>query len=141
MSILPRIFSSISKSLNIQNVTNSIFSKATGIAGVFVPERTKYTDWRMLRDANRRKVVKQYAPLRLQINSLRYNTILPQEIRDIASKEIHALPRASNLSMCHGRCVLTSRARGRWAKFRMSRIVWRHFADYNLISGAERAMW
>ena len=35
----------------------------------------------MVRDVKRRKVVKQYAKLRLQINALRYNTILPVQLR------------------------------------------------------------
>lgn len=51
------------------------------------------------------------------------------------------MPLNSCIARIHARCVLTSRARGRWRKFRMSRIIWRHLADYNQISGVERAMW
>ncbi|PRD19825.1 UNVERIFIED_CONTAM: 28S ribosomal protein S14 [Trichonephila clavipes] len=106
-----------------------------------VPIRSKYTDWRMLRDVKRRKVVKEYAKLRLQINAVRYNTLLPKEIKEIAQKEIEALPTDSCTTKLHKRCILTSRPRGRYRKFRMSRIIWRHLADYNQISGVERAMW
>ncbi|XP_035231602.1 28S ribosomal protein S14, mitochondrial-like [Stegodyphus dumicola] len=95
----------------------------------------------MLRDVKRRKVVKEYAKLRLQLNSLRYNTVLPKKLQEVAQKEIAALPTDSCHTKLHARCVLTSRPRGRWKKFRMSRIIWRHLADYNQISGAERAMW
>ncbi|GFR11793.1 28S ribosomal protein S14, mitochondrial, partial [Trichonephila clavata] len=48
--------------------------------------RSKYTDWRMLRDVKRRKVVKEYAKLRLQINAVRYNTLLPKEIQRLWMK-------------------------------------------------------
>ncbi|KAG8189272.1 hypothetical protein JTE90_019032 [Oedothorax gibbosus] len=108
-----------------------------------VPQRNKnyYTDWRMIRDVKRRKVVKEYAKLRLQINCIRKNTLLPQEVKDIAQKEIEALPTDSCHTKLHWRCILTSRARGRFKKFRMQRIIWRHFADYNQVSGVERAMW
>nr|CAH7724715.1 unnamed protein product [Callosobruchus chinensis] len=51
----------------------------------------------MIRDVKRRKIVTEYAPTRLRINSLRKNDILPVELRDIASKEIEELPRDSAL--------------------------------------------
>ncbi|XP_015911028.1 small ribosomal subunit protein uS14m [Parasteatoda tepidariorum] len=115
----------------------------TPVSSQIVAKRSKlyYTDWRMLRDVKRRKVVKEYAKLRLQINSIRYNTVLPDQIKEIAQKEIEALPTDSCFTKLHPRCVLTSRARGRWREFRMSRIIWRHLADYNQLSGVERAMW
>lgn len=132
---------------NIFNaLKSSVFSVPTVLAEKsvtvsMVPCRTKYIDNRMIRDVKRRKVVKEYAKLRLQLNALRYNTILPKKLQEEADKEISALPLNSWLPRIHARCVLTSRARGRWRRFRMSRIIWRHLADYNQISGAERAMW
>ncbi|CAL1266520.1 unnamed protein product [Larinioides sclopetarius] len=112
-----------------------------GAQSNLIPCRTKYTDWRMIRDVKRRKVVKEYAKLRLQINAVRLNTLMPAEIKEIAQKEIEALPTDSCTTKLHKRCILTSRPRGRYRKFRMSRIIWRHLADYNQISGVERAMW
>lgn len=43
--------------------------------------RTRYVDARMRRDAKRRAIVKDYAPLRLRVNAMRKNNILPQEIQ------------------------------------------------------------
>ena len=43
--------------------------------------RTRYVDWRMIRDVKRRRMVKEYAPMRIRVNSLRKNTVLPAEIR------------------------------------------------------------
>ncbi|KAK8756974.1 hypothetical protein V5799_000326 [Amblyomma americanum] len=53
---------------------------ATPLGGL-LPCRNKYTDWRMARDAKRRRVVKEYARLRLNINSLRKNDILPKSLQ------------------------------------------------------------
>ncbi|XP_023211333.1 28S ribosomal protein S14, mitochondrial-like [Centruroides sculpturatus] len=110
---------------------------------IVTPNRSTghYTDWRMLRDVKRRKMVKDNAKLRLQINALRKNDILPRQIRDIADAEIAALPLDTAPVRLHGRCVITSRARGKLTRWRMSRIVWRHLADYNYLSGVQRSIW
>jgi len=46
-----------------------------------VQVRNRYVNWKMLRDAQRRQLVKQHAVARLRVNALRRNTILPQEIQ------------------------------------------------------------
>jgi hypothetical protein len=43
--------------------------------------RNKYADWRMLKDAKRRRTLKEFGAERIRINSLRKNDILPQELR------------------------------------------------------------
>ncbi|XP_055387673.1 28S ribosomal protein S14, mitochondrial isoform X2 [Condylostylus longicornis] len=103
--------------------------------------RTKYADWRMIKDVKKRKCVIQHAKDRLRINSLRKNDILPVELRELADKEIAAMPRDSSLVRVRERCALTSRPRGIVHRFRLSRIVWRHLADYNKLSGVQRAKW
>jgi small subunit ribosomal protein S14 len=95
----------------------------------------------MIRDVKRRRCVAANAVDRLRVNSLRKNDILPQEIREIADVEIAAFPRDSSLVRVRERCALTSRARGNVFRWRVSRIVWRHLADYNKLSGVQRAMW
>lgn len=95
----------------------------------------------MIRDVKRRKVVTEYAPLRLRINSLRKNDILPQELREIATSEIQALPVDSCLLRLTTRCVITSKPRGTVYRWRLSRIVFRDLADYNKLAGVQRAMW
>ena len=95
----------------------------------------------MIKDVKKRKCVAEYSKERMRINSLRKNTILPIELREIATTEINALPRDSNLVRVRGRCALTSRPRGVVHRWRLSRIVWRHLADYNKLSGVQRAMW
>ncbi|CAI9611546.1 unnamed protein product [Staurois parvus] len=103
--------------------------------------RSNHVDWRMWRDVKRRNVMYEYADERLRINALRKNQILPKDLQDIADKEIATLPRDSCPVRIRNRCVFTSRARGVKRRWRMSRIVFRHFADHNMISGVQRAMW
>ncbi|XP_034649882.1 28S ribosomal protein S14, mitochondrial [Drosophila subobscura] len=103
--------------------------------------RTKYADWKMIRDVKRRKCVSEHSEDRLRVNSLRKNDILPIELREMANAEIAAFPRDSSLVRVRERCSLTSRPRGVVHKYRLSRIVWRQLADYNKLSGVQRAMW
>nr|CAD7403656.1 unnamed protein product [Timema cristinae] len=60
---------------------------------------------------------------------------------EIADKEIASFPLNSCPTRIHSRCALTSRSRGLVKRWRLSRIVWRHYADYNKLSGVQRAMW
>ncbi|XP_009990131.1 PREDICTED: 28S ribosomal protein S14, mitochondrial, partial [Tauraco erythrolophus] len=89
--------------------------------------RSYYVDWRMLRDVKRRKMAYEYADERLRI--------------EVADKEIADLPRDSCPVRIRNRCVLTSRPRGVKRRWRLSRIVFRHFADHAQMSGVQRAMW
>ncbi|KAJ8979552.1 hypothetical protein NQ317_017701 [Molorchus minor] len=103
--------------------------------------RTKYVNRWMIRDVKRRKMVTEFAPIRVRINSLRKNDILPPELKEIADAEIAALPRDSSWMRLTNRCVITSRPRGTVYRWRLSRIVFRHLADYNKLAGVQRAMW
>ncbi|KAJ8270851.1 hypothetical protein GJAV_G00120000 [Gymnothorax javanicus] len=103
--------------------------------------RGYYVNWRMVRDVKRRKMAFEYADERLRINAIRKNTILPKELQEVADKEIAALPRDSCPVRIRNRCVLTSRPRGVKRRWRLSRIVFRHLADHNQMSGIQRAMW
>ncbi|XP_076437803.1 small ribosomal subunit protein uS14m-like isoform X1 [Babylonia areolata] len=103
--------------------------------------RTHYVDWKMIRDVKRRQCVKQFNVSRQRYNAIRKNTILPRELQEVADVEVAALPRDSNYVRLRSRCILTSRPRGVLQKWRLSRIMWRHFADYNQMSGIKRACW
>nr|XP_020451290.1 28S ribosomal protein S14, mitochondrial [Monopterus albus] len=103
--------------------------------------RGYYVDWRMVRDVKRRQMAFDYADERLRINALRKNTILPKELQEVADKEIAALPRDSCPVRIRNRCVMTSRPRGVKRRWRLSRIVFRHLADHNQMSGILRARW
>lgn len=59
----------------------------------------------------------------------------------MADKEIAALPRDSCPVRIRNRCVMTSRPRGVKRRWRLSRIIFRHLADNNQMSGVLRARW
>lgn len=103
--------------------------------------RSKWVDHRMIRDVKRRKLNCEYAPIRLRVNSLRKNDILPVEIKELADAEISSFPRDSTKLRIKNRCVVTSRPRGIVHRWRVSRIIFRHLADYNKLAGVQRAMW
>ncbi|KAI9581662.1 28S ribosomal protein S14, mitochondrial-like [Glossina fuscipes] len=128
--------------MNSLGKLNSWVNKSMHFAGCSLQQiRTKYADWRMIRDVKRRKCVKEHAVERLRVKALRKNDILHAELREVADAEIAAFPRDSCLVRVRERCALTSRSRGVVHKYRLSRIVWRHLADYNKLSGVQRAMW
>ncbi|XP_033099446.1 28S ribosomal protein S14, mitochondrial-like isoform X2 [Anneissia japonica] len=103
--------------------------------------RTRYADWRMLRDVKRRRLVKEMGRERRNINLIRKNDILPTELQEEAHREVIAMPRDSNYVRIRHRCAITSRARSVQHRWRVSRIVWRQLADANHMAGVTRAWW
>lgn len=101
----------------------------------------KWVNARMKKDHRKRQTVKNENIIRLRINALRKNTVLPHELQEIADAEIHALSRDSSTMRIQQRCAVTGRPRGNVLRWRLSRFVFRHLADYNKLSGVQRAMW
>nr|CAH8826615.1 unnamed protein product [Trichobilharzia regenti] len=95
----------------------------------------------MIRDYKRRQVAAHFCDLRIRLNAIRKNRILPQEIQDEATLYMSSLPRDSNWTRILSRCVVTSRRRGCKTRWKLSRIIWRKIADYNKMSGAQWACW
>lgn len=96
----------------------------------------------MIKDYKKRMTVKKYAVDRIRLNSIRKNDILPIELREIASQELHNnFPRDAAFNRVVNRCMITSRPRGNVTKYRVSRIMFRHLADYNKLAGVQRAIW
>ena len=82
-----------------------------------------------------------HAEKRNRVNAIFKNDILPEELRNLARQEIHEVPRASAITRINRRCTVTGRARGIFHQFRASRFAFREQADYNKISGVQRAFW
>lgn len=95
----------------------------------------------MLRDVQKRRSFDKHHEERIRINSIWKNDILPQEIKDLAYRQIQSHPRDSTALRINRRCAVTGRARGIFHQFRVSRFVFRAEADYNKVSGAQRAHW
>nr|CAG4642243.1 EOG090X0MNX [Eurycercus lamellatus] len=118
-----------------------IFNKQVNAVKVDQQARSNWTDWRMMKDNRRRQTLVRDAPLRLRLKAIKKNDILPAEILEVGFKQLDALPRDGSIIRIRPRCALTSRPRGVVHRWRLSRIVWRDLADYNKLSGVQRAMW
>ncbi|CAG5036431.1 unnamed protein product [Parnassius apollo] len=127
--------------LNISNLGKFIW-KSQAVPGYgFQQVRNKWANWLMIRDVKRRRMSAENFLERTRINAMRRNDVLPIEIRELADKEINKFEMNAIPLRINNRCVITSRPRGIVKEWRMSRIVWRHLADYNKLSGVQRAMW
>lgn len=104
-------------------------------------ECLKWTNWRMRRDVIRRHLNGQYWQYRLNLKNISRSKTLPNVVKDIALDERLQTPRDSSIANIRNRCAISSRSRGLFHKYRLSRIVWRDLADHGLISGAIRAKW
>ena len=89
----------------------------------------------------RHRMFEKFNQERILINAVWKNDFLPQEIKDFAYRDIQKHPRDSTVLRINRRCTVTGKARGNFHQFRVSRFVFRNEADYNKVSGAERAHW
>lgn len=67
--------------------------------------------------------------------------VLPTAVREKAATELAELPRDSCITRMRNRCVLTDRGRGVVGRFRISRILFKNFAEKGLIAGVQRSQW
>lgn len=105
-------------------------------------EGLKWTDHRMLRDIHRRRGISEYFILRQNLMCIKKNHMLPEELRVQGHRDLQLkLPIITATSHCVRRCVISSRGRGVVHSFRLSRFFFRHFADYNQLSGVQKSMW
>ncbi|XP_062588543.1 small ribosomal subunit protein uS14m-like [Saccostrea cucullata] len=103
--------------------------------------RTKMVDHKMTRDNKRRKILQEHGPERFRVNMVRKSKLIPREIKELADKEIKQFPLNSAYTRIHNRCILTSRPRAVLKRWHVSRIMFRHLADYNKLSGFTRSSW
>ncbi|XP_022907418.1 small ribosomal subunit protein uS14m [Onthophagus taurus] len=126
---------------NLKQIPSLLSSATKLITTNIQPARTKWVNHCMKRDVKRREITTEFAPMRLRVNAMRRNDILPAEIKELADTQINSFPRDSTLLRCKKRCVVTSRPRGVVIRWRLSRIVFRSLVDYNKMAGVQRAMW
>lgn len=123
-------------------LSNILLSSTSLAACGFQQVRTKYVNRWMIRDVKRRKLAEKHAPERLRLVAMKRNDILPPELREAVQETIdERIPRQTALRQLTPRCALTSRPRGTVYRWRLSRIMFRHLADYNKLAGVQRAIW
>ncbi|CAH0600240.1 unnamed protein product [Chrysodeixis includens] len=127
--------------LNISGLAKYVW-QSQAVAGFgYQQVRNKWANALMIRDVKRRRMSAENFLERTRINALRKNDILPVEIRELADKDVNKFEMNAIPLRINNRCAVTSRPRGVVKEWRLSRIVWRHLADYNKLSGVQRAMW
>ncbi|KAE9413297.1 hypothetical protein Angca_009315 [Angiostrongylus cantonensis] len=102
---------------------------------------TFWATWRQLRDVKRRELVAETGADRMRLKALKWNTILPQAIRDAAAEELHNMPKYAVPRLVLNMCMFTGRQRGKIKPYRLNRHLFRKLADHSKLSGVQRAMW
>jgi ribosomal protein S14 len=93
------------------------------------------------RDKNRRKLFAKY-----EMDKKNYKFILTQphvdeKTKEIAQIKLQNLPRASSLVRIRNRCIITGRPRGVYKNYRLSRIIFREYAQIGLLPGIRKSSW
>merc|ERR1711974_205107 len=95
-----------------------------------------------LRDVQRRRIFKQHHRERGLVRSVYMNDLLPKELQEKArEKVVWEIPLDADKIRPNFRCVVSGRSRGVYRDFRVSRFIFRQEADYNRVSGVQRAHW
>ncbi|XP_046860043.1 ribosomal protein S14, mitochondrial-like isoform X2 [Xenia sp. Carnegie-2017] len=93
------------------------------------------------RDQKRRDMFAEYEEKRGRLRMISKCDILPSNIRNHAATELAELPKDSSITRIRNRCVLTDRGRGVIGRFRISRIMFKYYAEKGLIAGVQRSQW
>ncbi|CAD5234572.1 unnamed protein product [Bursaphelenchus xylophilus] len=103
---------------------------------------TFWAEWRQKKDVIRRETLAEYGPERMRLKALKYNSILPQALRDECAERLtNGVPRYSHPSLILNMCQFTGRRRGKIKPFRVNRHIFRRLADHSQLSGVQRGMW
>lgn len=102
---------------------------------------TFWATWRQLRDVKRRELVAETGADRMRLRALKWNTVLPQAIRDDAAAELENMPKYAVPRRILNMCMFTARQRGKIKPYRLNRHLFRKLADHSKLSGVQRAMW
>ena len=102
---------------------------------------TFWASWRQLRDVKRREQIQEVGADRMRLKAIKFNTILPQAIRDEAAEKMQKARKYDHPRLILNMCQFTGRQRGKIKPYRLSRHLFRRFADRSALSGVQRAMW
>ena len=89
----------------------------------------------------RRELYAEYEMERTNLRYIKKNDILPSVIRKKAAEDLKKLPRDSSISRVRNRCVLTDRGRALVGRYRVSRMMFRHYVDKGLMASVQKATW
>ena len=78
---------------------------------------------------------------RSNLRLIKKNDILPSAVRKKAAEAMDQLPLNSSITRVRNRCVLTDRGRGIVGRYRVSRMMFRYFAEKGLMAGMQKSQW
>jgi len=90
------------------------------------------------RDKKRRNLYKKYEMRRLILKSLLYSDGLKEYEKNFIQYLLKRIPRDSSLVRIRNRCILTGRGRGVFTKFRLSRIMLKHYGLQGWVPGLRK---
>ena len=90
-------------------------------------------------DRNKRKIILKYFLKRKLLKSIILNNNLSKRIRFIASTKLNEITNNSLLIRAKNRCIISGKPRSVFRKFKLSRIVIKNLASFNLINGLRKS--
>lgn len=93
------------------------------------------------KDKKRRRLYFLYEKKYFILKYLHHNRNLPYNVRKSAYEQLVKFPRNSSLVRLRNRCVLTSRGRSVYRKFKLSRLMLRKLALKGELPGVKKISW
>ncbi len=94
-----------------------------------------------IRNENRKKLSQLHKAKRKKLAAIANDESLSFEERLMAQAKLAKMPRDGSPSRYRNRCSLTSRPRGNFRKFGLSRIALRELASWGQIPGLVKSSW
>jgi len=92
-------------------------------------------------NARRERLAKKFRAKRAELKAVVMDKDISFEERFSATLNLAKLPRNSAFNRYRKRCLVTGRARGNYAKFKLSRIIFRSMASEAMIPGVTKSSW
>jgi hypothetical protein len=86
----------------------------------------------MLKDIKRRELLRKTISIRIRLQALRANSILPKAFKKEVAGDLSKLPIHSSIRFITNRCGFTSKPGGCLHRWRLSRHVWRDQGSFKI---------
>lgn len=96
---------------------------------------------KIVKNEQRKKIIKKYMKLRLELKKISLNKTVSYEKRRLAFLKIQKLPRDASPVRLRNRDCIDGRPRGNFRKFGISRIRFRSMAHKGELPGITKSSW
>ncbi len=94
-----------------------------------------------VKNEQRREIVARYSTRRQELKAVIRNPETTPEARELAQRQLRAMPRDASATRVRNRCQMTGRPRAYLRQFGLSRVTFREMALAGLIPGVRKASW